>query len=155
MKRLKTIGFIILFLSLLVGLELACPQILAVNLEKYDPVKYKIALDVSKSPHFTKGDVRFYVCFGIFIRFSGAYTIPPLHPGSVFLSPEVVRSDFFDIEIAHELGHLEYGHSITDDIEISQMEADIFAAKIVGKERLRNYRIAQGYGKDHLKNLED
>jgi hypothetical protein len=142
---------------LVVLIDLLAPQLLSTNLKDYDSQRYEIALRVSNNPSFTKGDVSFYVSFGPGALFFEAFTIPALYPNSVFLSPDVLYDDFFDIVIDHELGHLEYGHGIFYGSEKSQTEADIFAVKIVGKERLRSLRLAQGFPRDHylIRNLED
>jgi hypothetical protein len=143
-------GFVILLCGALV------PQMFSVKLENYDVEKYRIAYEISRHPAFTKGDVEFYVCYSPYLYNARAATMPFFYPNYVFLSPDTLNDDFFDLTVAHELGHLEYGHGMDSDRKKNQMEADTFAAKIMGRERMRSYRLAQGFPYDHylVKNLE-
>ena len=130
------------------------PQALSVNLKDYDSEKYDIAVKINNSPAFTKGKVDFLVCYNPFTILIKAHTLPLLYPNKVFLYPKSYQNSQFDIVIAHELGHLEYRHH-TGNTERAQTESDRFAVRIVGKKSLRDYRISQGFSKDHylIKNL--
>lgn len=150
--------FFIFPVFILCVIDLFSPKVLSVNLRYYDHQKYEIAHQINKHPSFTKGEVSFHVCFAPLSLLIGAFTMPKFYPNDVFLSPSIVSSDnFFDITIAHELGHLENYNDLFANGELEQAKADTFASHIVGKERLRSYRLAQGFPKDHylIRNLEN
>lgn len=134
------------------------PQLLAKNLESIDKGQYKIAIGIKNNPNFTKGEVKFLVCYNPFTLIVGA-NANRFAPDVICLSPFVIKSKNFDAIIAHELGHIEYGHvnNWPIDPDKAQIEADNFAAKIIGKKRLRDIRLADGFSRKHplVKNLEN
>jgi hypothetical protein len=129
--------FIVLsFVSLFV------PKIVSVNLSKFDPDKHRVAVYLNNNPLFTRGNVDFFVSFNpITLMISDAFTMPSVYPRSVFLLPSILKSEYFDVIVAHELGHLEFSHSRkTTGLEQAQMEADNFAAELLGRNRVLKFR---------------
>src|SRR3990167_822668 len=132
--------FCILFL-----VDLANPKVFSVNLRNFDAEKYQVAYQMTKNPNFTRGEVDFYVNYGLFIRSANGF-VSSFYPNTVFIRSTVARSADFVFVIAHELGHIQHMHfsrSSDKKLEEAQAEADSFAAKIVGKDRVLARRRSQ------------
>jgi len=153
--RISWRSFIIIGIVLIL-VDAFRPQLLGKDLEHIDQEKYKVAIGIKNNPNFTGGEVKFLVCYGPLMLIFKAST-SRFYRDTILLSPLALMDKDFDATIAHELGHIEYGHSWNSDLDKAQIEADTFAAKIVGKKRLRNIRLASGFSKNHplVKNLEN
>ena len=137
-------------------ITMCVPQIMSANLKNFDQKKYDIALKLNNHPSFTRGKVDFFVCYTPASFLFGAFTLPSIYPNTVFLSPSIIDDPYLDANIAHELGHLQFRHGYFGNAEITQSEADTFAANIVGKERMINLRLSMGFTEDHylIRNLK-
>jgi len=156
-RLLRYLLFVFAALIITSGLT---PHLYSRDLRYIDFEKYKVAERVSRHPSFTKGEVRFLVTYNPFFWFprTQARTFPSVYPRTIFLNPDCVRKCMvFDGIIAHELGHLEHVHFGPDPAREDELEADRFAAGILGKWRLITMRISVGFKRDSpvIKNLEN
>lgn len=98
------------------------------ELKYVNPAAHKTGDRLLSNCLVTKKDVKIYV---------GHKTIMDMYviayastmSNAIYLSPRILDDKYFDVILAHEIGHLEKNTE-------SQDEANLFAAKLVGKERV-------------------
>ena len=99
---------------------------------KYDNQRAnKIAEKLINHCLITKKDVKVYVGHSVLMdTYSLAYATP--FTDTVYVSHRLLKHKYLDVILAHELGHIEYNTG-------NQDKADLFAAKLVGRERVIEY----------------
>lgn len=140
-------NFLILKLSLMNPSVFSAASV-TYKLEDLDPKLYKLAREISSNELFTKGKVNFLV--GRFNGLSFLGISLASYNNTVVLSYYELDSKYIDVIIAHELGHLENDHVRlwTKDPQRDQIEANEFAAKIFGKEKVKEWLISLGLKKN-------
>ncbi|MBI2068667.1 MAG: hypothetical protein HYT67_00985 [Candidatus Yanofskybacteria bacterium] len=133
---------------LLFSMPILRPQLFSKKLCDVSPEKCQIAETLNKSPQFTKGRVEFWVRYD----FEGAL-VDILYPSEVFISPSYLEHPYLDVVLAHELGHIEYGV-----LSSSESDADRFAVKLRGKDRVLAAMSMDGISekrKNAVKNMKE
>lgn len=120
------------------------------RLSKVDSSLNSFCQNVANNPNFTKGSVTFRVDRGTmihrlypYVNWSGVYAYAPLlifpHHQTVIISEKVIRGEYLDVLVAHEMGHIQGGLESFGKIKDMEKYADTFAKKIVGRERLKSF----------------
>lgn len=133
------VGAILLFFLYFIT-HLTNEEVLSINLKRISSRKYKIVQKLNSHPLFTKGEVKFFVTLSWWEVINPntvlAYiSLLPSYPKTVFITPIGFFNRHFDVIIAHELGHLEYGH-IGKSVQ-GEIEATCFAARVIGIEKVK------------------
>lgn len=148
MIRALIFGVFVLVLLLLMA-PILRPQFFSRKLYDVDPEKYQVAEALTKNPLFTKGRVEFWVKYG----FSKGAGVNIFYPNDVFVAPSYLDHPYLDVVLAHELGHIEHGV-----FSSSELDADLFAAKLRGKDRVLAAMLMGGISeerKNAVKNMKE
>ena len=124
-KIIRILCVFIVFIALLVYV-----MPFAKELQDVDAEAYAIAKDLISNKLVINKNVKIYVGHTPLMWLYAAGFAEPIR-ARVYLRRDLLESTWLDIVIAHELGHIEVSHR--------QEEADIFAAKLVGKYRFLAY----------------
>lgn len=100
------------------------------NLEKKDKKAYAIAKRITEDKLFTKGPIHYFRVDNKDPKGSVAKVIDiyPLFPKVILINKSFLKSEYLDVIVAHELGHIEYDTS-------NENLANQFAAKVCGDRR--------------------
>lgn len=122
-------------------------EIFCMKLEKVSKEKFKIAQSLSSHPLYTKGKVEFLVNFGP----TGWLFCEALsNRKKILISPVFLLNRYFEVLVAHELGHIQYGHKYGGLRELkNEIEADYFATLIFGKEKVLKMMLGLGSSEDN------
>ena len=129
-----------------------CPHLFSIKLKRVNSEKYIIAKEINKRPEIitTIGDVNFLVNFGFLFfpfrridRRTFAYVLWVFYPQTVFLNPLRFNIEYFDVLVAHEIGHLCKKH-VGNELK-QELEADGFASVICGEERVEDANKQYGW----------
>lgn len=138
-----------LFILVLVVSPVLRPQLFSRKLYDVNPEKYQLAEALTKNPLFTKGRVEFWVRYG----FSAGASVSGFYPNDVFVAPSYLDHPYLDVVLAHELGHIEHGV-----FSSSELDADLFAVKLRGKDRVLAAMLMDGISeerKNAVKNMRE
>ncbi len=123
-----------------------------INTEKLSKVSPNLNFyceNIARNPNFTKGPVTFRVDRGTLIYRLSPYVnwgvygyvlfIFPYHR-TVFIGEKMINSEYLDVLVAHELGHVQGGLEFWGKMKDMEKYANSFAVDIVGSERFKLYR---------------
>ncbi len=124
-KILKSITFFVICITILIYI-----MPFARNLQDVNDKAYAVARGLISNELVVNKDVKIYVGHTpLMYLYAAAFAEPLL--SRIFIRKDLLGDEYFDVLIAHELGHIEVSHS--------QDKADLFAAKLVGKDRFFDY----------------
>lgn len=123
------------------------------DLELIDNSAYIFCQNIASNPKFTHEPVYFRIDKGSIIIEAGKRIAPgetlavtPVllwpYGKTIFLTEKALKDPYLDFIVAHELGHIQHvadGRKFANLVEQEQ-EADIFAAEIVGTQRVLESR---------------
>ncbi len=120
------------------------------RLSKVDSSLNVYCENIARNPKFTKGPVVFRVDRGTliyrlttYVYQSGVYGYAPFfifpHHRTVIISEKMVKSEYLDVLVAHELGHIQGGLEFLGKEKDMEKYANSFAVKVVGVERYNLY----------------
>lgn len=116
------------------------------KLNKVDSSFNDFCQNIARNPKFTKGPVIFRVDRGTLVYRLNAYVdtndldgyspffIFP-HHRTVIISEKIIKREYLDVLVAHELGHIQGGLAFWGKVRDMEKYADNFAVEIVGSER--------------------
>ena len=127
-RTFKIIKFVTFFVICITVLIYIMP--FAKDLQDVDEESYAVARGLISNDFVVNKNVKIYIGHTpLMYLYAAAFAEPVL--SRVFIRRDMLKYEYFDVLIAHELGHIE--------VSASQDEADLFAAKLVGKDRFLDY----------------
>ena len=120
----------ILVISFFVLIVLVYTMPFAKELSEVDPRAYNKAKVLMSSDLVTNKKVKIYVGHTpLMYLYASAFAEPGL--SRFFIRKSLLVNDYLDVIMAHELGRIE--------VSFKEDEADLFAAKLVGRDRFIDY----------------
>ena len=121
------------------------------KLSKVSPVDYLKSEKIANNPKFTKGPVTIRVDrgtlghrLGPYIIWGGMNAYAPValfpHNRTIVIGERMLDSEYLDVFVAHELGHIQGGWTSFGKVVDSEKYADSFATEVVGNDRFNLFR---------------
>lgn len=126
------------------------------DLNLVDSAAYTFCKNISLNTKFTQGPMYFRVDKGSVVVSKwkaiypeGALAVTPVglwpYHKTIILTEEALKSEYLDVIVAHELGHIQNASMDRESANLKEMEqqADAFAAEIVGSQRVLGFRLGK------------